>query len=101
VNDGNANVALEAGFAIGWGKPTFLISRGEPFSNLRGLQRIQYSNLAELENKVKKALKKYKTQSKALFKAKAAKIAALLGVAPTDPGFEEFLKELGTFNLEP
>ena len=41
VNDSNANVALETGFAIGWGKPAFLISKGEPFSNVRGLQRIQ------------------------------------------------------------
>jgi len=53
VTEWNPNVAFEAGMAIGHQKHIFLLSRGRLFTNLEGVQRIQYKNLYDLEKEIK------------------------------------------------
>jgi nucleoside 2-deoxyribosyltransferase len=97
VTNFNPNVAFESGFAIGIGKHVFFLSKQEPFTDIKGIQRIQYKNLLDLDSKIKKALEKYENKSKALFKAKVRKIAAAVGISETDPRFNELLRELERF----
>lgn len=62
VTDWNANVALEAGIALGMYKRVIFLSRKKPFTLLQGAERIEYQDLTTLSDRLKMAVSRFKTR---------------------------------------
>lgn len=87
VTEWNPNVAFEAGMAIGHHKHVFFISKGNPFTLIEGVQRIQYENLQDLEDKIKSTLSSYMRNVEQLFYTELVQIAKDAGVEKDSENF--------------